>query len=100
MLGWILLGLATVAVGVIIISGIVTESRIKEKMRELGIKMAMITMIDKCTNTVKLEEFCSEKTIEKCTNTVKLEEFCSEKTIEIRGDALDCELDEYTTIFA
>ena len=82
MLGWILLGLATVAVGVIIISGMVTESRIKDKMRERGIKMAMITIIDKCTNTVKLEEFCSEK------------------TIEIRGDALDCELDEYTTIFA
>lgn len=81
MLGWILLGIATVAVGVIIISGMVTKNRIKEKMRERGIEMAMITMIDKCTNTVKLEELGSDK------------------TIEIRGDDLDYELEEYDTIF-
>lgn len=80
MLGWILLGLATAAVGVIIISGMVTKSRIKEKMRERGFEMAIITEINKCTNTVKLEELCSDK------------------TIEIRGDDIDCELDEYDTI--
>lgn len=81
MLGWILLGLATVAVGVIIISGVVTKARIKEKMKERGIEMAIITSINNCTNTVKLEEFGSDK------------------TIEIRGDDLDSELDEYDTIF-
>lgn len=82
MLGWILVGLATAAVGVVIISGMVTKSRIKEKMQSRGIEMAIITEINKCTNTVKLEELCSDK------------------TLEIRGDALDCELDEYDTIFA
>ncbi|MCM1251674.1 MAG: hypothetical protein NC321_02550 [Clostridium sp.] len=81
MLGWILLGIATAAVGVVIISGIVTKNRIKEKLRERGIKEAMITEINKCTNTVKLEELGSEK------------------IIEIRGDDLDSELDEYDTIF-
>lgn len=81
MLGWILLGLATAAVGVIIISGMVTKARIKEKMKERGIEMAMITAINNCTNTVKLEELGSDK------------------TIEIRGDDLDSELDEYDTIF-
>ena len=81
MLGWILLGLATVAVGVIIISGMVTKARIKEKMKERGTEMAMITAINNCTNTVKLEELGSDK------------------TIEIRGDDLDSELDEYDTIF-
>lgn len=33
MLGWILFGLAAAAVGVVVISGIVSKNRIKEKMR-------------------------------------------------------------------
>lgn len=82
MLGWILLGLATVAVGVIIISGVVTKNRIREKLRENGIKDALITSINSCTNTVKLEDLNSDK------------------TLEIRGDDLDDELDEYITISA
>ena len=47
MLGWILLGLATVAVGVIIISGMVTKARIKEKMKEkeLGIYFIGTTLV-------------------------------------------------------
>lgn len=81
MLGWILLGIAATAVGVVIISGMVTKNRIREKLRERGFKMAMITVIDTCTNTVKLEDFGNDK------------------TIEIRGDALDNELNEYETIF-
>ncbi len=82
MLGWILLGLVTAAVGVIVISGMVTESRIKEKMRENGMKEAIITEINNCTNTVKLEDLYSDD------------------TLEIRGDELDYELDEYDTITA
>lgn len=82
MLGWILLGLATVAVGVIVISGIVTKNRIKEKLRERGLKDALITSIDSCTNTVKLEDLYSDK------------------TLEIRGDGIDDELDEFITISA
>lgn len=82
MLGWILLGLATAAVGVIVISGIVTKNRIKEKLRERGIRDGLITSINNCTNTVKLEDLYSDK------------------TLEIRGDELDDELDEYITISA
>lgn len=82
MLGWILLGLATAAVGVIVISGMVTKNRIKEKMRERGMKEAIITEINNCTNTVKLEDLESDD------------------TLEIRGDELDYELDEYDTITA
>lgn len=80
MLGWILLGLATAAVGVVVISGIVSKSRIREKMRDRGMKEALITEINNCTNTVKLEDLYSEK------------------TLEIRGDDLDYELEEYDTV--
>ena len=64
MLGWILFGLAVTAAGVIIISGIVNKQRIKEKMRERGLEEAMITEINNCTNTVKLEDLYSDETIE------------------------------------
>lgn len=80
MLGWILLGLATAAVGVVVISGIVSKSRIREKMRDRGMEKALITEINNCTNTVKLEDLYSDK------------------TLEIRGDDLDYELKEYDTI--
>ncbi len=82
MLGWILLGLAATAVGVIVISGMVTKSRIKEKMREKGMEEAIITEINNCTNTVKLEDLYSDN------------------TLEIQGDELDYELEKYDTITA
>ena len=82
MLGWILLGLATAAVGVVVISGIVNKSRIREKMREKGMEEALITEINNCTNTVKLEDLYTDE------------------TLEIRGDDLDSDLDEYDTIVA
>ena len=82
MLGWILLGLATAAVGVVVISGIVSKNRIKEKMKDRGMHDALITEINRCTNTVKLEDLYSDK------------------TLEIRGDGLDYELEEYDTIVA
>lgn len=82
MLGWILLGLATVAVGVVVISGVVTKSRIKEEMNNKGISEGLITEINKCTNTIKLESLYSDE------------------TLEIRGDDLDSDLAEYDTIVA
>lgn len=82
MLGWILLGLAAAAVGVVVISGIVSKNRIKEKMRENGIKDAIITEINKCSNTVKLESLYGDE------------------TLEIRGDDLDDELEEDDVIYA
>lgn len=80
MLGWILFGLLAATVGVIVISGMVTKNRIKEKMREKGMKKALITAIENCSNTVKLKALYSDE------------------TIEIQGDELDDELDEYDVI--
>ena len=82
MLGWILFGLAAAAVGVVVISEIVSKKRIKEKMRENGIKDAIIMEINKCSNTVKLESLYGEE------------------TLEIRGDDLDDELEEDDVIYA
>lgn len=80
MLGWILLGLFTAAVGVIVINGIVDKNCIKEKAHENGLEEVIITEINRCTNTVKLEALYGED------------------TLEIRGDELDCELNEYDVI--
>lgn len=82
MLGWILAGLAVMAVGVIIISGMITESRIKEEMRSRNLEDMLITEINRCTNTIKLEDLYSDK------------------TLEIKGDDIDCSLGEYDTIYA
>ena len=76
MLGWILLGLAACAVGVIVINGMVTKNRIREKMQEKGFTEMLVTEINECTNTVKLEDLYSDE------------------TIEIRGDELSDELEE------
>lgn len=81
MLGWILFGLATVAVGVVIISGMVTKRRIQEKLKERGIESALITEVNKCTNTVKLEDIGTDR------------------TLEIRGDSLDIDIDEYDMVY-
>ena len=64
MLGWILLGMAAVAVGVIVISGIVDKSSIKEQMEERDIEDLLITKINTCNNTVKLRDLWSDETIE------------------------------------
>lgn len=80
MLGWILLGLLTATVGVIVISGVVTKNRIKEKMREKEIEKVLIEQIDRCRNTAKLKDLDSGD------------------TIEIQGDELDDELEEYDII--
>ena len=80
MLGWILLGLATAAVCLVVISGIVNKSRIKEKIIERKFGSAIITEIDKCTNVVKLESLYSND------------------TIEIQGDKLDDSLEKYDVI--
>ena len=80
MLGWILLGLATVAVGVIVISGTVTKNRIREQMQKRNIKKMLVTQIDSCTNTVKLSDLYSDQ------------------TMEIRGDDVSNDLDECDVI--
>lgn len=72
---------ATVAVIVIYISGTITRSKLKEKLRDNDIKDAMIEKIDNCENVVTLKDMDSDK------------------TLEIHGDDVDYELDEGDRIY-
>ena len=66
---------------VIYISGTITRSKLKEKLRENDIKDAMIEKIDNCENVVTLKDMDSDK------------------TLEIHGDDVDYELDEGDRIY-
>lgn len=72
---------ATVAAIVIYISGTITRSKLKEKLRDNDIKDAMIEKIDNCENVVTLKDMDSDK------------------TLEIHGDDMDYELDEGDRIY-
>ena len=72
---------ATVAAIVIYISGTITRSKLKEKLRDNDIKDAMIEKIDNCENVVTLKDMDSDK------------------TLEIHGDDVDYELDEGDQIY-
>lgn len=74
MLGWILAGIAMLAVGVIVISGMITKDRLREQLKSRNLKSAFVKSIDRCTNTVKLEDLYSDE------------------TLEIQGDDVDSEL--------
>lgn len=76
MLGWLLFGLATAALGVIIINGIITENKIQEQLQSKGIEAALL------------------KEINSCTNTVKVYDLVKDESIEIRGDGISDELFE------
>ena len=80
MLGWILLGIVAAAAGVVVISGIISKSRIKEVMQERNIKCAVINEINKCTNVIKLKDLNSSK------------------TTEFQGDGIDDSLREHEKI--
>lgn len=72
---------ATVAAIVIYVSGTITRSKLKEKLRENGIEDAMIKAIDWCDNVVSIEDLDSDK------------------TLEIHGDDVDYDLDEGDRIY-
>lgn len=72
---------ATVAAIVIYISGTITRSKLKEKLRDNDIKDAMIEKIDNCENVVTLKDMDSDK------------------TLEIHGDDVDYELYEGDRIY-
>ena len=72
---------ATVVAIEIYISGTITRSKLKDKMRDNGIKDAMIEKIDYCENVVTLKDMDSDK------------------TLEIHGDDVDYELDEGDRIY-
>ena len=46
------------------IDGTITQSRLKEKLREKGVEDAVIKAIDHCDNVVTIEDMDSDKTVE------------------------------------
>ena len=82
MLGWILLGLLCATTVVVVISGTITKSRIRDTMNEQDIKEAVITAIDTCENKVRLEDVNSGK------------------VLELQGDGVAYELNERGRIYA
>lgn len=66
MFGWILgvlLGVAAVAI-VVYVSGTITRPKVTEKLRDNGIKNAMIEKINYCDNVVSIKDMDSDKTLE------------------------------------
>lgn len=81
LLEWIARGLivaaATTAVATIIyISGMITKAKLGKVMEEKGVKNAVIEKIDSCTNQVSLKD------LENGTR------------YEVKGDGIDCDVDE------
>lgn len=63
----VLLGVAavaTVATIVIYVSGTITRPKVTEKLRDNGIKNAMIEEINYCDNVVSIKDMDSDKTLE------------------------------------
>ena len=58
-------GVATaVVVGAIVINGIITKNKLIQKLKEKGINQAVVTMANRSTNVVKLDDLFSDATIE------------------------------------
>ena len=72
---------ATVGAIVVYIVGTITQSKLKEKLQEKGIKNAVIEKIDRCSNIVNLKELDSDQ------------------TIEVHGDDVSYDLDEGNLIY-
>ena len=78
--------LAVAAIGAVVaivvyVSGTITRSKLKDKLRENGIEDAMIEAIDRCDNVVSVKDLDSDK------------------TLEIHGDNVSYELDEGGLIY-
>lgn len=88
MLGLILRGLmlaagaAAIAAIVIYIHGTITKDKIREELRAKGIDEDMLI-----------------KEINRCENTISLEELDGNKPVEIRGDDISYDLYEGETIY-
>lgn len=81
MLGWLLLGALLVGT-TIVISGIITKRKLKDKMREKGVENALIQEINTCTNTMSLYDLDTET------------------EYEVQGDGIADELQEGDCIYA
>lgn len=87
MLGFVLRALlaaaavATVAAVVVYVAGPITQSKLREKLRENGIENAMIEAIDRCDNVVSVKDLNSDR------------------KLEIHGDDVSYDLDEGDRIY-
>lgn len=72
---------ATVAAIVIVIHGMITEDKIRRKLKEQGVEDAFVKAIDNCNNVITLEELSTDR------------------TIEIHGDSIDSSIDENDVIY-
>ncbi|MBP1543418.1 MAG: hypothetical protein J6A16_04920 [Oscillospiraceae bacterium] len=72
---------AAVAAIVIVIHGMITPDKLRRKLKENGVKDALVKAIDECNNVISLEELESDR------------------TIEVRGDSIDDCIEEYDTIY-
>lgn len=61
LIGRILLGTLIAGAAIVIISGIIDERKLREKMRERNIKRALIEQVDRTNNKVKLKDLDSSE---------------------------------------
>lgn len=64
LLGLAAAALIAAAVVTVVVDGIITKRELREKMREEGMKRAVIDMIDNSNNTIKLKDLDSDKVME------------------------------------
>ena len=74
-----IIGAVAVGATALVVKGIITYRKIREKMRSRGISTAIVTAVDQCSNTVTLEDLMSNK------------------RLEIQGDGIDYDI-EYNNV--
>lgn len=61
----ILLGVAAIVIDVItIVVDMITKAILKDKMKDKNLESAVIEMVDRCDNVVKLKDLDSDKVLE------------------------------------
>lgn len=81
MIFWALMALLAAATVVVYVAGTITRSKIEDKLKENGIKDAMIDTINSCDNVISVKDLDSDK------------------TLEIHGDDISYELNEGDRIY-
>jgi hypothetical protein len=64
MLGWILLGLLATATIVVVISGCINKSKVKETVQDKNLQGGVVEMVDRCRNVVKWKDLNSDQEYE------------------------------------
>lgn len=67
-LGYLIAGAVGAAAAGIIIHGIITKSKLIQKLRSYGVREAVVTAVDRCSNVVSLKDLDDETEIEVTSN--------------------------------